>query len=140
MIKKFNNRILLINILFAIMLAGCLYEAPPTTYCFKIINNTSCEISVESKMESDEYIVIEKIIPHETYKREIVKYHCYQDYYKDTLIPSFFQLLEISCNEKKLVIDPNNRKNWKEEKELRGIVCEEGFIRYSLEIIEDHVK
>jgi hypothetical protein len=59
--------------------------------------------------------------------------HCYQDWYKDTLITHFFKKLEIyDDNNTEIPIDPFNRKNWKETLEFKDGNCGGGNINYKL--------
>lgn len=122
-----------------LFLEGCTYEPPPIIYSFTIINNSNEEISIESKAENDEYPVFENIFPGKSYKNEIIKYHCYRDYFKDTLISFFFKPFVITHNGELLKIDPMNRNNWMEEKYLRGFICKEGMISYTLNVTQKNL-
>ena len=129
---KYSISILIISL----ALISCIYEPPPVFYHFKITNNSTNKLNIESITIDNEVIQNDSVFKGSSFEKKILMLHCYKDYYKDSLINVFFKKLKVSSN-KKLEIDFFNRKNWKESIILKNNnYCSAGDANYEL-IIND---
>lgn len=125
-------KIIIFNLIFII--AGCVYEPPPVFYYFSIINNTNQILYIESETIDDSYMKYDTLFAGQEVNRKIVEMQCYDDYYKDSLVATFFKKINITTKDKKITIDPFKRINWNEKLDLKGNSCKYGNVYYKLEI------
>lgn len=124
----------IIAIFSFILLSGCIYEPPPVNYIFIIKNNSDYTLYVEHQAVNEEYLRTDSIVVGGEYKTEFTKLHCYQDFYGDTLINTFYKKIRITVSQKEISINLFNRVNWKESLHLKNGSCKGGDVSYLLTI------
>lgn len=141
MVLNTRKTINTISLLLVIISSSCTYEPPPVFYKFTIKNTTNDSIDVIYNTLEEERNYYKTISSSENFEVEFTELHCYNDYYKDSLLSHFFEALEItsSNSNKVLNIDVFNRSNWKEKLNIsEEKICNYGDVSYTLEISDDN--
>ena len=130
-------------LIFSIFLTeSCVMESPITCYVFKIVNKTSTTLIIESKSEWfwNNNLIFDTLGPNQELKKTMPKHQCFMNYH-DTLIHSFFQVLQVESVEGNLKIDPFKRTHWIDSCDfLRQNKCKGGNALYILEVKESDLK
>lgn len=124
------------TIVIYLIFSGCIYEPPPTFYEFNIANYSENDIIIISRTIKEDNTSYDTVKVNAKYHRRMVKLHCYNDYYHDSLLYAFFKRLEIYSKNKPMEMNVFNRINWKEDlnnlESAKG--CKSGLLIYELAV------